>query len=189
MIPSREAIAAIGDHRGDSLVVTATAALREWGSVSQRRELDVDLSDCMDKAPSVGLGIAIAHPQRRVMVLDCDSVLRANLSSLTTVANAGPKNLVHFLFEDLDHIATDGEAIPGLDKINFRALAEGSGYPRTFQFDDLEDFVIGLGEVLEGAGPTFVSLKVIHTSDLPGYPRRTMAESFKAVKGALNRER
>ncbi len=188
MIPSLEAIKAINSRRSNAVVVSATAALKEWGSVSHRRELDMDLSDCMDKAPSVGLGIALGRPDRKVLVLDCDSTLRTNLGSLITVGTAAPRNLVHVLFEDSAHISTGGLPIPGMDKINFKALAEDGGYLRTYQFDNLEDLVISLQEVLEGDGPTFVSLKVVHDRDMPGYPARSMEESLKSVKEALEQD-
>ena len=139
----------------------------------------------MDKASSFGLGLALARPDRRVLVLDCDSVLRMNLGSLITIGAAAPRNMVHVLFEDANHLATNGLPIRGLDRINFRALAEDGGYHRTFEFDSLEDLVLGLEEVLEGPGPTFLSLKVVHDWDLPGYPDRSMRESFEAVKGTL----
>ena len=48
MIPSLEAIKAINNCRGDAVVVSATTDLREWSSESRCRELDLDLSDCMD---------------------------------------------------------------------------------------------------------------------------------------------
>ena len=168
-------------------MVSTTAALRAWSEVSSCRELDVDVSDCMDKASSVGLGIALARPHRKVLVLDCDSVLRTNLSSLITIGSTGPKNLVHILLEDNSYISTDGLPIPGLDKINFRAIAEEGGYPWSHQFDDLEAFVISFQDVLDGDGPTFVTLKVVHDRELPNYPERTMGESLRAVKEALVR--
>jgi len=188
LIPRLEGIKVINTWRGDAAVVSTTAALREWSSVSSHREMELDLSDTMDKAPSVGLGIALAQPHRKVLVLDCDSVLRTNLGSLITVGNAAPKNLVHLLFEDGNYISTDGQPIPGLDRIDFVALAEGGGYPRTYHFDSLEEFVMSLQGALEGAGPTFVSLKVVHDREMPHYPARAMGESLKAVKEALERE-
>ena len=189
MISSLEAIMAINSWRGDAFVVSATAALREWSSVSRRRDLDLDLSDCMDKAPSVGLGLALAQPHRRVLVLDCDTVLRRNLGSLITVGNASPSNLVHFLFEDGSYISTEGEPILHLDRVNFKALAEGAAYSTTCQFGRLEDLVIGLEDLMEETGPTFVSLKVVHDRDMPGYPARTMSDSLRAVRGSLSQER
>ncbi len=175
----------INERRGDSLVVSATTALREWSSLSERRELDVDLSDCMDKAPGVGLGVALAQPGRKVLVLDCGSVLRTNLGSLVTIGNAAPANLVHFVLEDGDHLSTDGLPISGMDNINFRALAEDGGYAHTYQFDNLEDLMYSLEEVISSPGPTFVSLKVYYDGDIPAYPARSMADSMKSVRETL----
>ena len=185
MIPASEAARAISSQRGDAVVVAATTALRTWCAVSTRRDLDVDLSDCMDKAPSLALGISLAQSERRVLALDCDTVLRANLGSLVTVGNASPQNLVHFLFEDASDLATDGLAIGDLHKVNFKVMAEGGGYRRAYSFDNLEEFVLSLEEVLEGPGPTFVSLKVVFDQELPSYPNRTMEESMAQVRRAL----
>ena len=188
MIPSLEAVRAIDRWREDAVVVSTTTALKEWSAVSRRRDLDMDLSDCMDKAPSVGLGIALAQPHRKVLVLDCDISLRTNLGSLVTIGNEAPKNLVHFLFEDGSYADGSGGPILTLDHINFKGLAEAGGYGRSYQFDNLEEFVIDLEEVLGASGPTFVVLKVVHDTAVPGYPSRTMAQSLRAVKGALERE-
>ena len=188
MIPAHDAINAINVHREEAVVVSTTAALRIWSSASRRRDLDVDLSDCMDKASSVGLGVALALPSRKVLVLDCDSVLRTGLSSLTTIGNASPRNLVHFLFEDGDYMATDGQPISGMERIDYPAHAKAGGYARTCQFGDLEDLVISLQDLLEDAGPTFVSLKVVYQQDMPSFPQRTMAESVAIVRAALDQK-
>ena len=186
MIPSLEAMKAIDRWRTEEVMVSATTALREWSSVSRRRDLDLDLSDCMDKAASLGLGVALAQ-HRKVVVLDCDSVLRSNLAALITVGNAGPDNLVHILLEDASHLSTDGTPIPGLDGIDFAAHARESGYPRTYRFEDLEEFVVSLEEVMAGVGPTFVSLKVIRDRDVPDYPSSTLGDSIRTVKETLGR--
>jgi thiamine pyrophosphate-dependent acetolactate synthase large subunit-like protein len=178
---------AIDRWRTEEVMVSATTALREWSSVSRRRDLDLDLSDCMDKAASLGLGVALAQ-HRKVVVLDCDSVLRSNLAALITVGNAGPDNLVHILLEDASHLSTDGMPIPGLEGIDFAAHARESGYPRTYRFEDLEEFVVSLEEVMAGPGPTFVSLKVVHDRDVPDYPPGALGDSVRAVKATLERE-
>ena len=61
MIPAKEALQAISNRRGDAVAVATTTPLRLWGALSQRRDLDADLSDCMDKASSVGLGVWHSH--------------------------------------------------------------------------------------------------------------------------------
>lgn len=186
MMPAREALQAISTRRGDAVAVATTTPLRLWGEVSQRRDLDADLSDCMDKASSVGLGLALALPDRQVMVLDSDTALRSNLAGLATVGGASPPNMVHFLLEDKTRLPTDGMPITPLENLDYGALAKDSGYQRAFSFDNLEELVLGLEEVMEGPGPTFVSLQVAYDEEsLPGYPARRMKESMGEVRRAL----
>ena len=185
MIPSMEAARAINYHRKDALVVSTSAALRDWNQVSQRRELDVDLTDCMDRAPAVGLGLSLAQPDRKVLVLDCDATLRTDLGSLATIGESKPENLVHFVFDDVTNSSTDGIPLKGLDNVNFLSMAQGAGYSCTFRFENLEDFLIGLEEVMEQAGPVFVLVKVVHDDELAPFPNRGMAEGWAAVRGTL----
>lgn len=185
VIPSMEATKAISFHRKDALVVATSAALREWSLVSQRRDLDIDLMDCMDRAPAVGLGLSLAQPHRKVLVLDCDATLRTDLGSLATIGESKPENLVHFVFDDMTHLSTDGLPILGLDNVNFLAMAEGSGYSKTYQFDTLEELFIGLESVMEQPGPAFVLIKVVRDTELPAFPNRTMAEGWSTVRKTL----
>ena len=185
MIPSMEATKAINYHRNDALVVATSAALREWNVVSQQRNLDIDLTDCMDRAPAVGLGLALAQPDSKVLVLDCDATLRTDLGGLATIGESKPENLVHFVFDDATHIATDGIPIKGLDNINWLSMAEGAGYAKLYQFDALEEFLIGLEEVMVQEGPVFVVVKVIREPELLPFPERTMAESWGSVRETL----
>ncbi len=185
MIPSMEATKAINYHRNDALVVATSSALREWNVVSQQRNLDIDLTDCMDRAPAVGLGLALAQPDRKVLVLDCDATLRTDLGGLATVGESKPENLVHFVFDDASHISTDGIPIRGLDNINWLAMAEGAGYAKLYQFDALEEFLIGLEEVMVQEGPVFVLVKVFREPELLPFPERTMAESWGSVRETL----
>ena len=185
MIPSMEATKAINYHRNDALVVATSAALREWNVVSEQRNLDIDLSDCMDRAPAVGLGLALAQPDSKVLVLDCDATLRTDLGGLATIGESKPENLVHFVFDDATHISTDGIPIRGLDNINWLSMAEGAGYVKLYQFDALEEFLIGLEEVMVQEGPVFVLVKVYREPELLPFPERTMAESWSSVREAL----
>ena len=185
MIRSIEATKAVNFHRKDALVVATSSALREWAQVSQRRDLDVDLKDCMDRAPAVGLGLALAQPDSKVLVLDCDSTLRTDLGGLATVGESGPENLVHLVFEDASYRSTDGVPIRGLDTIDYLAIAQGAGYVKTYQFDELEELVLGMEDVMAQTGPVFVLIKVLRDEELPPMPQRTMAEGWETVRQTL----
>ena len=185
MIPSREVARAISYHRRDALVVSTSAALRDWHQVSERRDLDIDLTDCMDRAPAVGLGLAIAQPGRRILVLDCDATLRTDLGGLATIGEAAPANLVHFVLEDAVHTSTDGVPIPGQQRIDFEGMARNAGYAHTCRYDNLEELLIGMDDVMRRPGPVLVLVKVLPDAEPPPFPERTMAAGWSAVRSAL----
>jgi len=185
MIPSMEATKAVNFHRKDALVVSTSFALREWSQVSERRDLDVDLFDCMDRAPAVGLGLALAQPEGKVLVLDCDSTLRTNLGGLATIGESNPENLVHFVFDDVSSSSTSGVRIKEMDNLDLAQIALSSGYAKTYEFDKLEEFLIGLEEVMRQTGPVFVRVKVFRDGIQLPFPERTMAEGWAEVRGIL----
>ena len=185
MIPSMEATKAVNFHRKDALVVSTSFALREWSQVSERRDLDVDLSDCMDRAPAVGLGLALAQPEGKVLVLDCDSTLRTNLGGLATIGESNPENLVHFVFDDVSSSSTSGVRIKEMDNLDLAQIALSSGYAKTYEFDKLEEFLIGIEEVMRQTGPVFVRVKVFRDGIQLPFPERTMAEGWAEVRDRL----
>lgn len=166
-------------------MVATSAALCDWGVVSQLRDLDIDLKDCMDWAPAVALGLSLALPERKVLALDCDATLRTGLGGLATIGESRPNNLVHFVFDDVTRRSTGGLPIRGLDQVNFLAMAQGAGYARTYHFDILEEFLIGLEEVMVQPGPVFVLVKVVRDTEPPAFPERSMAEGWHAVRQRL----
>jgi len=185
VIPSMEATKAVNFHRKDALVVSTSFALREWSQVSERRDLDVDLSDCMDRAPAVGLGLALAQPEGKVLVLDCDSTLRTNLGGLATIGESNPENLVHFVFDDVSSSSTSGVRIKEMDNLDLAQIALSSGYAKTYEFDKLEEFLIGIEEVMRQTGPVFVRVKVFRDGIQLPFPERTMAEGWAEVRDNL----
>ena len=84
--------------------------------------------------------------------------------------------------------STDDRPEKASDGVDLHALAHAAGYPRTYRFEELEEFFIGLEDVLRQDGPTFVCLKVVHDWDVAGQSLRPMVESFGAVKNALAQE-
>ncbi len=180
-----DAVRAVNYHRGEALVVSTSAALREWSQVSERRELDLDLMDCMDRAPAVGLGLALAQPSGKVLVLDCDATLRTNLGGLATIGESAPDNLVHFVFDDISRASTGGIPIRELDHVDFVGMAVSSGYAHACHFDQLEELLIGLEEATRVDGPVLIVVSVYQEEEPPPPPARTMAEGWAQVREQL----
>ena len=186
MISSMEATKAVNFHRNDALVVSTSSALRDWSQVSERRDLDIDLSDCVDRAPAVGLGLALAQPEGKVLVLDCDATLRTNLGGLTTIGESNPKNLVHFVFDDVSSSSNSGLPIKELDNLDLSQMALSSGYAKSYEFNKLEELLIGLEDVMRQKGPIFVLVNVFREGEPNPYPERSMAQGWAVVKETLS---
>ena len=187
MIKSSDAANAINYHRQDSVVASTSQTLKDWQTVSLKRELDIDLVDCMDKAPSVGLGISLASKDRKVLVLDCDSTIRTDIGCLTTIGETAPENFVHFVFNDKTFHSTEGLPVRGFDRIDIGAMALGAGYEKSYSFSNLEDLLIGMESVMQDTGPIMVVIDVEFDGFAASYPEGDNAESWNRVRETLRR--
>ncbi len=186
MMDPIETLRLLSEHRTDQVVVPTMVALRVWSLVSKRPELDLPLVGCMGKASSLGLGVALARPDRQVWVIDGDGSLLMNLGSLVTIGNLSPPNLVHFVYNNGVYETTGGQPVPGAGRTDFVGLARAAGYSHAFRFDDLETLSQRLPEVLGLPGPTLVELHVGRaTAHGPLPPARRTAEALRTVKAAL----
>ena len=172
MIESFEAQKVISQHRKNGIVVTTFTTSREWPQVSTNPDLDLLLSGAMSmgKASSVGLGLALAQPTKKVIVLDGDGSLLINLGSLVTIANMAPPNLIHFVFENSVYRTTGGQPIPNAGKFSFMGLAKEAGYANVHEFEDMVSLENNIDIVLNQIGPTFVCLKVPSATQKSPFP-------------------
>lgn len=88
-------------------------------------------SDPMGTAPALALGLAIARPERRVVLLEGDGDLAMNLGVLVTIAGAAPKNLRVAVFANARYETGGGQPLPGTQRLSFAAIAAGAGWPWT----------------------------------------------------------
>jgi thiamine pyrophosphate-dependent acetolactate synthase large subunit-like protein len=86
-------------------------------------------SDPMGIWPSVALGLALARPDRRVVLLAGDGDLVMNLQVLVTIASVAPKNLRIVLFQNGAYASAGGQSLGGAERLSFKAIAEGAGFP------------------------------------------------------------
>lgn len=178
------ALGAISRARGDAVVLSTMMSSRAWGAVSTRPELDLPLGGAMGKLSSVGLGIALARPERKVIVLDGDGSLLMNLGAMVTIGGMAPKNLIHVVCQNGVYEVTGGQPIPGVERLDFGQIALGSGYRRSETYENLAALEKALPELLAAEGPTFVVLKLRPFSYGDG-PRKTTMQAVKDLTAAL----
>lgn len=122
----------------DVLVATTGYTGRELEALSDRPN-QFYLVGAMGCASSVGLGLALAQPNKRVIVLDGDGAAVMRLGAFVTIAAQRPQNLLHIVFDNGAYESTGGQlrANPELD---FATLAASCGYPRTVAIRSPNDF-------------------------------------------------
>ena len=160
MLRAVDALRIVEQHRDDAIVIPTMMGVRAWNQVTHNPKLDLPISGAMGKASSVGLGLALAQPGRKVVVVDGDGSLLMNLGSLVTVAHKAPPNFYHFVLENGVYAITGGQPVPGAGRFSFAGLAREAGYRASYEFDDLEEFATQAARVLDEEGPVFVCLKV-----------------------------
>jgi phosphonopyruvate decarboxylase len=173
--------------RTDQVVITHMSSAREWPLVSSREDLDLPLMQCMGKASSVGLGLALACPDRRVIVLDGDGSLLTNLGSLVTIAAAAPSNFLHVVLENGTYDTTGGQPVPNSGRVDFAGLALEAGYRGAYEFESADELDAALPSILQEEGPILVCLKVAPGWATSPFPRRLTVAAFKEVAETLAR--
>ena len=159
MIKMHDALRLIEARREGGIVLAAMTAEWGWQDVSRLKALDLPDPQPMGKASSVGLGLSLARPDKKVIVIDGDGSLLMNLGTLVTIADQAPGNLYHVVLDNGVYAITGGQPVPNADGYSFAGLAESAGYAAAFEFDDLEEFTTRVDEVMSTPGPVMVSIK------------------------------
>ena len=148
-------------HRADAIVIPGRGG-RHWVKLSERQALDVPLGDpAMGGHAGFALGLALAQPQRRVVLFDSEGDLLMSLGMLTTIAEQAPANFYHFMLDNECYATTGGQPVPNASNVAYDQIARGAGYPRAFAFTQLAAFERALPGILGAPGPVFVALKVL----------------------------
>jgi phosphonopyruvate decarboxylase len=147
----------IAAERGDAIVIPTMTTAPAWRDLAPD-DLSISCVGFMGGASSLGLGLALARPSRRVVVLDGDGSLLMQLGSLATIAGARPRNLAHLVFKNGIYHTSGAQEIPGGLTVDFVAMARGAGYRNAYAVRDLDEFKRRLPSVLGDEGPLMVEL-------------------------------
>jgi len=177
-------LTALKSVRREEVVITTMAASQAWPDYS-RHPLDLNyVPSTMGQGPTLGLGIALACPAKKVVVLNGDGCLLMNLGCLVTIAEQAPKNLILFNMDNGHYEVTGGQPIPGSGKTNFVGMAESAGWPVVVEVD-AQGLPSQLEMILSSLGPVFVNVKLEMTQG--GSPDLTipMPERIQALSNHL----
>jgi phosphonopyruvate decarboxylase len=135
LLDIRDALGALLERESTALTVSTCGYItRDVYNIADRPN-HFYLVGSMGMAAPIGLGIALAHPDRRVLVLDGDGSFAMNPGCLPMIAEHRP-NLVHVVLDNGAHESTGGQRTAALGDPAAMALA--AGYAAAHTVDDLD---------------------------------------------------
>lgn len=150
----REAIENIINYIDDELVVCNIGfPSRELYDIKDRKE-NFYMIGSMGLASSIGLGLALAQPNRNIVVIDGDGALLMNMGSLVTIFANNPKNLTWIVIDNGAYGST-GNQDTYAQKLDLVDVARGVGFKNSYNFED-----INLKEFIKSEDASFI---VYHT--------------------------
>jgi sulfopyruvate decarboxylase subunit beta len=163
-----DCLQAIYPELEDCAVVTIMGAVAaELYSLGHRANFFY-LEHAMGLASSIGLGIALAQPDRKVVVIDGDGSVLMNLGGLTTMARSRPSNLVHLIFDNETLLSVGGGAPGGYRWFttataagaDLAGIAKAAGFPRSQTVRELDAFEEAALDAISGSELSCIVAKV-----------------------------
>lgn len=155
-----EALDVLAAHKADGVSLATMRAIPDWHEVGAASAFHLDNRTCMGVSAAIGLGIALARPERRVMVIDGDGSLLMQLGSLASIAGAAPPNFYHVVLVNGVYEATGYQPVPAADLVDFVGLALAAGYRHAQQIASLDVLRREIAGILDRTGPVLVALTI-----------------------------
>lgn len=132
----REAMRVLLDNRGDMLVVTGLGSTTWDAAAVGEDERNFYLWGAMGAAAMVGLGLAVAQPARRVLVVTGDGEMLMGLGALATIGVQRPPNLAVAVFDN-GHYAETGMQRSHTDQgVSLCGVARSCGIEGVYDISD-----------------------------------------------------
>ena len=154
----KEAVKIIANHIGKNPIISANGFMsRDLFEVNDK-ESNFYMIGSMGLASSIGLGIALKNPKKKVFIFDGDGNILMNLGSLVTIGSLKPKNLVHVVFDNNSHEST-GNQPTSSSQINLAKIAKTVNY-KIFVVQSKTKLMSILKELKNLQGPIFLLVKI-----------------------------
>ena len=187
-----DALDVIHRQRRDAVVITTMGSARDWQQLEPHPKDLVYMPSSMGQGPPLGLGIALAQPDQRVIVVNGDGCLLMNLGCLVTITAQAPKNFTLIIidngvYEVTGNQATIGSATKraGQKSVDYGALARAAGFEEVYEFDDVESWRYEQ-EIMHEEGPICIVLKTTNrTEDVGARSPGPAPQRAQALREAL----
>jgi thiamine pyrophosphate-dependent acetolactate synthase large subunit-like protein len=161
----RAAMRILLESRSDLLLVTGLGSTTWDAAAAGDNDRNFYLWGAMGSAAMVGLGLAIARSDRRVLVVTGDGEMLMGLGSLATIGVQRPPNLAVAVFDNAHYGETGMQASHTAEAVELVAVARACGFKETFDIIDelgLRDFAARIHDA-----PTTLFARIAIRADDP----------------------
>jgi thiamine pyrophosphate-dependent acetolactate synthase large subunit-like protein len=181
----REVVAQLLAERGDLLVVAGLGSAAWDCTAAGDHALTFPLWGAMGSAAMTGLGLALAQPARRVLVVTGDGEMLMGLGSLATIGVQRPGNLCVVVIDNERYGETGMQATHTAHGVDLAAIARASGFVSAMLVRDAAGVDALRRSVYQGAGPIFAQVKVAAEKEALVLPPRDGALLKNRFREAL----
>jgi thiamine pyrophosphate-dependent acetolactate synthase large subunit-like protein len=156
----RKVVSKILKDRGDALLVTGLGAPTWDAAAAGDHPNNFYLWGGMGGAVMTGLGLALAQPKRRVLVITGDGEMLMGLGGLATVSVQKPSNLGICIIDNQRYGETGMQETHTEFGVDLPAMARGAGIAETAMVHTSKELDSAITQLYEADGPVFVDVKV-----------------------------
>lgn len=167
----------------DDIVIATTGYTGRELCALEDRDNQLYMVGSMGCASSLGLGLALARPDRRVIVLDGDGALLMRLGALAILGHERPPNLLHVLIDNGLHESTGGQATVSAG-VDLATVATACGYPTVLAAGTPAALAAAVADRRPGLRFVYAPVRPGVMANLPR-PERTPAEVAARLTAAL----
>ena len=156
-------------RRENDVVITTMGSARDWMADGMSALDLIFVPSAMGHATSIGLGLALAQPDRRIIVCNGDGSMLMNLGSLATIAASGATNLAVIVFDNGIYEVTGAQPTPNaIANVDFAAIARGCGIASVYRFETTDSWQKAAAAIVAGVGPHVIVLPTAQVTGKPG---------------------
>ncbi|MDA0230031.1 MAG: thiamine pyrophosphate-dependent enzyme [Proteobacteria bacterium] len=156
----RDVVRAILAKRGDALVVAGLGSPAWDCAAVENNPLDFLLWGAMGNTASIGLGLALAQPHRRVLIITGDGDMTMGLGTLAAIGTQRPANLAIVVLDNERHGETGMQHGHTAHQLDLAGVATNCGFAETRLVRDQAGLADALPIILEAVGPIAAIIKI-----------------------------
>ena len=159
----KDAVKTVCNYAKNDIIVSANGFISRDVYSSLEKNTNFYMIGSMGLASSIGLGIALKKPKKRIFVFDGDGNILMNLGSLVTIGSLQPRNLIHIIFDNKIHESTGGQPTQS-KKINISKIAKMANYT-IFSVKTKKSLENILKKIQKSKGPILIHILITKSKE------------------------